>query len=38
MTCHSTGRLPMGIIGFGSDSGPERIRIPSPPQNRTTFN
>ena len=27
----------MGIIGLGSDSGPERIRIPRPPQNKTTF-
>ncbi len=27
----------MGVIGLGSDSGPERMRIPSPPQNRTTF-
>jgi hypothetical protein len=27
----------MGIIGFGSDSEPDRIRIPSPPQNNTTF-
>src|SRR6478609_539834 len=37
MTCHRTGRDPMGIMGFGSDSDPERIRIPSPPQNSTTF-
>src|SRR5919112_3128909 len=27
----------MGIIGFGRDSGPVRIRMPSPPQKMTTF-
>src|SRR6478609_10288511 len=37
MTCHSTGRLPIGIIGLGSDWLSARIRMPSPPQNRTTF-
>jgi hypothetical protein len=37
MTCHNTGRLAIGIIGFGSDWFSARIRIPRPPQNRTTF-
>ena len=37
MTCHSTGRLPIGIIGLGSDWLSARMRMPSPPQKRTTF-
>jgi hypothetical protein len=36
--CHNTGLLPMGIIGLGTgESLPERIRMPRPPQNKTTF-
>lgn len=38
MMCHSTGLVPIGIIGFGRGASvPERIRMPRPPQNKTTF-
>src|SRR5438309_2958876 len=37
MTCHSTGRYPIGTMGFGTLSAYSRNRIPSPPQNITTF-
>jgi hypothetical protein len=36
--CHSTGLLPIGIIGLGNgESAAARILMPSPPQNKTTF-
>src|SRR4051812_16201430 len=31
------GRYPIGTMGFGTVSEYSRMRIPSPPQNRTTF-
>src|SRR5215469_8958887 len=37
MTCHSSGRSPTMAIGLGPLLTPSRMRIPSPPQNRTTF-
>src|SRR5262245_3001657 len=37
MTCQSTGRCPMGIIGLGTESSLDRIRRPKPPQKSTTF-
>jgi hypothetical protein len=38
MMCHNTGRLPIGIIGFGTGASlPDRMRMPRPPQNKTTF-
>src|SRR3954469_18443742 len=37
MTCQSSGRSPIMFIGFGALAGPSRIRIPRPPQNKTTF-
>src|SRR5687767_7699233 len=37
MTCHSIGRYPIGTMGFGMFSEYSRIRIPNPPQNKTTF-
>ena len=30
MMCHSTGRLPIGIIGLGSDWLSARMRMPEP--------
>src|SRR5215467_5793418 len=37
MTCQSSGRSPTMAIGLGPLETPSRIRIPRPPQNRTTF-
>src|SRR5215831_16038390 len=37
MTCQSSGRSPTIAIGLGPLVTPSRIRIPRPPQNRTTF-
>jgi hypothetical protein len=37
MTCQSIGRSPIMAIGLGPLLTPSRIRIPRPPQNRTTF-
>ena len=37
MTCQSSGRSPTSAIGFGPLVTPSRIRIPRPPQKRTTF-
>ena len=37
MTCHSSGRSPIIAIGLGALVDPSRIRMPRPPQNRTTF-
>src|ERR1700722_1690125 len=37
MTCQSKGRSPTRAIGLGPVLTPSRIRIPSPPQKRTTF-
>jgi hypothetical protein len=37
MTCQSTGRCPIGIIGFGAESSLDRMRRPNPPQKITTF-
>src|SRR5271156_4080867 len=37
MTCHSIGRSPIMAIGLGALLTPSRIRIPRPPQNKTTF-
>src|SRR6266576_7142781 len=37
MTCQSSGRSPTIVIGLGPLVMPSRIRIPRPPQNRTTF-
>jgi hypothetical protein len=37
MMCQRIGRLPIGIIGFGSTSEASRIRRPLPPQKITTF-
>src|SRR6516225_9043338 len=37
MTCQSTGRYPILTIGFGLSPDASRSRVPSPPQNRTTF-
>src|SRR5215469_255578 len=37
MTCQRSGRSPTIAIGFGALLTPSRIRIPRPPQNRTTF-
>src|SRR5262245_32657725 len=37
MTCQSSGRYPIGTMGFGMVSEYSRIRVPRPPQNRTTF-
>src|SRR5206468_5789119 len=31
------GRYPIGTIGFGKASEYSRIRMPKPPQNKTTF-
>src|SRR5215813_11140613 len=37
MTCHKIGWCPIGTIGFGMLSEYSRIRVPNPPQNKTTF-
>src|SRR3954447_16627883 len=37
MTCHTSGRWPTMIMGFGRSLTPSRIRKPYPPQNSTTF-
>src|SRR5215472_16699488 len=37
MTCQSSWRSPTIAIGFGALVVPSRMRIPRPPQNRTTF-
>src|ERR1041384_5057922 len=37
MTCHSSGRSPTIAIGLGPVVTPSRMRIPRPPQNKTTF-
>src|ERR1700729_1533761 len=37
MTYQNSGRSPTMVIGFGPLLTPSRMRIPSPPQNRTTF-
>src|SRR5215469_4634515 len=37
MTCQSSGRSPIIAMGFGAVDIPSRIRMPSPPQNSTTF-
>jgi hypothetical protein len=37
MMCQSIGYPPTGIIGFGKASEYSLMRVPSPPQNNTTF-
>src|SRR5689334_16633079 len=37
MRCHSIGRVPSITRGFGNVSEYSRIRMPKPPQKRTTF-
>src|ERR1700691_885565 len=37
MTCQTNGRSPTRAMGLGPVVTPSRIRIPSPPQKRTTF-
>src|SRR5215813_9329787 len=37
MTCQSNGRSPTIAMGFGPLETPSRIRMPRPPQKRTTF-
>src|SRR5450755_3183186 len=37
MTCHRIGRSPTWTMGLGTLSLASLIRMPSPPQNRTTF-
>src|SRR6185436_6773909 len=37
MMCHTTGRPPIGSIGFGSVSLTSRMRVPWPPQRMTTL-
>src|SRR4051794_20926328 len=37
MMCHSSGRPPTSTIGFGRYSVSSRMRVPRPPQSRTTL-
>src|SRR6201995_5772416 len=37
ITCQMSGRGPTICMGLGTSESPSRMRMPNPPQNRTTF-